>query len=117
MLAYMGLIVVFSSMSSPPAPDPRVLKPDKLWHFLEYAVLGLLCFRAFANTPNLGLSRHPYLLMIAVVAVFGATDELHQYFVPGREASPFDWMADVGGGIIAAAGVRIVKGRKGEVKG
>ncbi|RKY01797.1 antibiotic resistance protein VanZ, partial [Candidatus Poribacteria bacterium] len=50
-------------------------------------------------------------------AVFGATDELHQYFVPGREASPFDWMADVGGGIIAAAGVRIVKGRKGEVKG
>jgi len=30
-------------------------------------------------------------------AFYGMTDEIHQYFVPGRSADPWDWLADTVG--------------------
>jgi VanZ family protein len=44
------------------------------------------------------------LLGVAVLAslLYGAGDEFHQSFVPGRSVSPFDVMADTLGGLIGA---------------
>jgi VanZ family protein len=56
-------------------------------HLAEYAVLGGLLYRA--------LGREPFAL--AVGLAYAATDELHQYFVRGRHASPVDVAIDAVG--------------------
>ncbi|HID56283.1 TPA: VanZ family protein [Candidatus Poribacteria bacterium] len=94
-------------MPTLPSPDPRLLKPDKLWHFLEYMILGLLAYRAFRSASKAWVGEHPYLTTLLFVIIFGATDEIHQSFVPGRNASPFDWMADIVGGILAMGVMKI----------
>jgi UDP-2,3-diacylglucosamine pyrophosphatase LpxH len=46
-----------------------------------------------------------HLLVFMGVALFGATDEWHQYFVPGRSCELGDWVADsLGGGLGLLAG-------------
>jgi VanZ family protein len=59
----------------------------KCAHATEYAVLALLLFRA------LGRELPSFLLGLA----YAATDELHQAFVRGRHASPFDVSMDAAG--------------------
>jgi hypothetical protein len=39
----------------------------------------------------------------ALAAVYGAVDELHQAYVPGRVASVFDWTSDAVGAVLGAA--------------
>ena len=56
-------------------------------HLTEYAVLGALLYRALGREP----------LALAVGIAYAATDELHQYFVPGRHASPVDVAIDAVG--------------------
>jgi VanZ family protein len=56
-------------------------------HLTEYAVLGGLLYRA------LGREAHA----LAVGIAYAATDELHQYFVRGRHASPVDVAIDAVG--------------------
>jgi len=63
-------------------------------HLTEYAVLGGLLYRALCREP----------LALAVGIAYAATDELHQYFVRGRHASPVDVAIDAVG---VAAGMLI----------
>jgi VanZ family protein len=63
-------------------------------HLTEYAVLGGLLYRALGREP----------LALAVGIGYAATDELHQYFVRGRHASPVDVAIDAVG---VAAGMLI----------
>ena len=47
-----------------------------------------------------------YALILAMVwaSLYGASDEFHQSFVPGRHVEIADWLADtLGGGVGAAA--------------
>lgn len=88
----MGLIFYASSQTAPPYHLP--LPYDKLMHLLEYAVLGLLLIRAIYKTfPQY----NPAILsVIAIIigALYGAGDEFHQSFVPGRNVDMLDWAAD-----------------------
>jgi len=59
----------------------------KCAHASEYALLALLLYRALAS--ELGA----FLVGVA----YAATDELHQAFVKGRHASPFDVSMDAAG--------------------
>ena len=56
-------------------------------HLTEYAVLGGLLYRALDREP----------LALAAGIAYAATDELHQYFVRGRHASPVDVAIDAVG--------------------
>ena len=56
-------------------------------HVTEYAVLSALLYRALGREP----------LALAVGIAYAATDELHQYFVRGRHASPVDVAIDAVG--------------------
>ena len=83
---------------------PDIVNIDKLLHVLVYAVLGLAFL--FALPPH-GRRRRPVLTSCAVVffcLFYGAIDELHQSFIPGRFASGADLAADAGGGLLAAIG-------------
>jgi VanZ family protein len=68
-------------------------------HLAEYAVLGVLLMRALGRQ------------MPALVAgiAYAVTDEVHQHFVSGRHASPFDVAFDACGlalGLLVALSVQ-----------
>ncbi len=70
---------------------------DKLVHFSVYGLLGTLTLR------GLGPRRWAPGLAIAAVSLFGASDEWHQSFVPGRSCEVADWVADTLGAALAVS--------------
>ena len=106
-LTWMVIIFALSAQEHPPQPDLGFSWQDKLLHAATYAVLAFLTFRAATVLPRLG--RSPALLLslaLAWNALYGLSDEWHQSFVPGRDASALDWLADVLGAAIALAVLR-----------
>jgi len=67
---------------------------DKLLHALEYGILGILLYRAFHQTTT---AIGSIILSIICVVVFGISDEIHQWFVPNRQADSWDLLADTVG--------------------
>ena len=84
--------------------------PDKLIHFLVFAVLGVLLPQWHGRDVRLTLRRASMLFLVMVT--YGAVDELLQIPV-GRSAEWWDWIADVAGGasgLLLAAGWRQLAG-------
>ena len=75
---------------------------DKLLHMGAYAVLGLLLYRAFNTMDKRTSTVRLVILSILLTALYGASDEIHQYFVPSRSAEFLDFAADAIGGILGA---------------
>lgn len=98
-IIYCLMIFFLSSQSTPSRHLPGFLfeMSDKLLHALEYGVLGLLLYRAFKHTfrpvGSMGLA-------ILGAFVFGLSDEIHQWFVPNRQADFWDLFADTLGAAI-----------------
>jgi VanZ family protein len=63
----------------------------KLAHFVEYAVLAALAFRALAPF------RHKYAMAFSVAAVVAIVDELNQSLNPSRTSSIWDVALDLAG--------------------
>ncbi len=98
-----GIFVLSASAVPPPAEVVTVRVGDKALHLLEYAVLALLLSLAVAASPSPRVrARAPWIALAAAV-VYAATDELHQGFVPGRDANAVDFAADAAGAAIGAA--------------
>ena len=89
----------------------------KLGHVVEYAILAALLWRAVRGGTNLCAKMS--ILFMAVwfaCAIFAASDEFHQSFVPSRTAVPWDVMIDSGGAIFGLLISRSFTRRKpGEV--
>ena len=101
--AYMALIFYLSSLPHPDEALPKFLFEtlgDKLLHVIEYAVLAVLCYRGFRRAAGSFAAGHAVVLAIMTVSVYGATDEVHQAFVPLRTATWLDWLADTAGAVI-----------------
>ena len=101
-LAYMSCIAYVSSLSSPEEQFPSfgLFLNDKVIHATEYAILGLLCFRAFENAAGFIGARHAFSLAVITATLFGFSDEFHQSFIPLRQADPLDLLADFIGSTI-----------------
>lgn len=65
-------------------------------HFLAYAILSVLMFRALRGTDLERRDWRPrYLVVALTVCVLTAIiDETHQYFTPGRTGNPNDVLLD-----------------------
>ena len=95
----------------PSLPEDQVFEvvyfARKCAHFVEYAVLALLLWRALRK-PQRG-DKRPWswktaALALAIVVLYAATDEWHQSIVPSRQASAWDVLLD-SSGAFAAIGV------------
>ena len=78
----------------------------KCGHVTEYAILAILCWRAFYQ-PVRGewrpwRWREAGLALLAAVC-YAASDEFHQSFVPSRTASLWDVLIDTCGAVTALA--------------
>ena len=67
---------------------------DKLVHIFLYAGLGFLLYHTIKNSSNPKLYNHAMVFTLILGSVYGASDEFHQSFVPGRTASIWDLAAD-----------------------
>jgi len=81
---------------------PSLFGVDKVVHFVEYGVLGFLLARLIVNVQSTFSSRFLIGLVVILATLYGISDEVHQAFVPGRNASVWDVLADGLGGLLGA---------------
>ncbi|HSP06613.1 MAG TPA: VanZ family protein [Acidobacteriota bacterium] len=92
-LAYATLILTLSSQSHLPGASRL---PDKPMHALEYSGFAFLLARALF--PQRGRPRTRQVAVAFVLAaLFAAFDEYYQSYIPGRDCSVYDWLADLAG--------------------
>ena len=111
---YAAAIFALSSIPNPPAPPGAIT--DKHLHAMVYAGLALLVLRALASADASRVTRGRALGAAAIAAAYGLTDELHQWFVPGRVVDAFDLVANAVGALgasLLAWGVARVRARGG----
>ncbi|MBF0584235.1 MAG: VanZ family protein [Magnetococcales bacterium] len=90
LLAYSAMIYRLSS-GPVQLPAPPFFAQDKWLHAMAYGLMVWLAWHAL-RPPS-----HPGWWAWLYAAGFGATDEWHQSFVPGRQADLWDWVADAVG--------------------
>lgn len=78
-------------------PDTDVL--SSIAHFCEYTMFGALLANALRCHMPL---RRACLVAIACASAYGASDEFHQLFVPGRMCDPMDWLVDTAGATLGS---------------
>lgn len=113
-IIYAAIIFYLSSLLHPEEQLPKLLPEilgDKALHLIEYAVLAVLTYRAFRWAAGPAAARQAVILTIAAASFYGMTDEIHQAFVPFRESSWLDWVADTIGGAIGAMSAKGVLDR------
>jgi VanZ family protein len=109
---YAALIFTLSSLSRPPPfVPPALLSLDTLLHLAEYAVLGALVARALRAGGRPPARVFAGALLLG--SLYGASDELHQAFVPDRHADVRDWAADTAGAALGAAAAAFLRRRGG----
>lgn len=93
-----GAIFIESSLPVPdvPLPFPQF---DKVVHFFLFWLLATVFIRLDWPGPRRG---HSAVVTVALVSLYGASDELHQHFTPGRTMDGWDWAADTAGALGAA---------------
>ena len=87
------MAVIFYLSAQPDLPHhPEALIDlviKKLGHMAEYAVLAALAVWALRHgAPS--TERRAVLWALLLAASYAVTDEMHQYFVPGRNPQPLD---------------------------
>jgi len=102
----MALIFYLSSLPDPGGPPGGI--SDKTAHFLIYGALGAAMMRALAGGRGSGLALSTILAAIVLTALYGVSDEIHQYFVPPRTPDILDVAADATGACAGAIIVAIV---------
>ena len=86
--------------------------PDWLLHALEFGVLALAClYGASRGFDRRYRSPGAAILAMSIAIVYGALDELHQSFVPGRSVSLSDWIADSVGALLAVSVLVLILSR------
>jgi hypothetical protein len=99
-LAYATAVLVVGSQAGLQAPLP-FLGADKVYHVVEYAGLGFFLARALRASLRVRWPLTAAIMAIVLGGLIGVADEVHQRWVPGRESSPLDLMADLAGLVLA----------------
>ena len=104
--ALLWSVIIFALSSIPGNHLPPLTgwwNADKLVHGAVYAVLGALCWRGLRATGARGYGSGMQVgAAVAMTALYGITDELHQALTPRRSPDPFDVIADAVGGLLGA---------------
>ena len=98
-LAYMVAIFYVSSLSDVSIPAGA---SDRTAHLLAYLGLSILVTRAVAGGLPRRISLRAAAIAILITVAYGASDEFHQLFVPGRSGEWRDLVADAVGAVIGA---------------
>ena len=81
-------------------------------HFIEYAVLASLLFRAFRADSRFAFRLRWFIYSLMIIAAWSLLDELHQTFTRKRGGSIYDSMLDASGGLFALLVIWLLSLRK-----
>ena len=97
-----GWIAILITLTSIPNPDFGEGFPgmDKVAHFGFYGVAGFLCALWRRESGRSG--RRAVAFAVVFVVLLGASDEIHQRWIPGRSMDFLDWVSDIAGGVAGA---------------
>ncbi len=100
LIMWMGLIFIGSSIGNIPRVGDRTTDSivHRAAHVLEFAVLGALLLRAM-NKGKL-VTKREMITTLIIVTLYGASDEFHQRFTPGRNSEGLSVLFDAAGGAI-----------------
>jgi VanZ family protein len=96
------LLIYIQSANPSPEQIPSFPFVDKVLHFVAYGIMGILFYRAYQTLRIKNNIQMLMLLSVVSASLYGISDEIHQSFVPFREAEVADVIADMLG---AASGV------------
>lgn len=116
-IIWAAAIFIQSSISDIPTPELGFDWQDKVYHAIEYAILGFLLQRALFFQNNQLFKKYAGGFTWLLGSLYAISDEIHQYFVPGRSADVADALADIAGlSIILLLGslIRLIKIRQPE---
>lgn len=105
-MIYIPLIVYWITLfilTTIPADNvPQLFEnQDKYEHFIAYCGLAILLSLAlYFQKRSILISSKAFLFALLFILAYGAVDELHQIFIPGRYCDFYDWLADSSGGIL-----------------
>ncbi len=71
----------------------------KISHFTEYFILYIFLFNALKENFNV---KKAIILGILILFLYACSDEIHQFFIPGRSCRFMDVLIDTSGGIFAS---------------
>ena len=97
------MTVIFALSSQPQFPQPfgwSAFLMSVVAHLLLYGTLAVLLLIGLKHRSR--PRRSTYLLAVVIAVGYGVTDEIHQSFVPGRDASLFDLVVNATGAAVAA---------------
>lgn len=112
LVSYCAIIYYISSLPSPPTPDLGFEWGDKIIHAGAFGLMGLLAIRAARWFAEGKMLIRWIILGVIFCIIYAALDELHQSYVPGRDADIMDWVADTTGAILAGVGVWLITRNK-----
>jgi VanZ family protein len=111
---YWGPVVVYMGLIFWASSQPRIALPlpssDYVLHGAAYAVLAVLSVRAIGRGAFRGLTFAQVAGGIAIASVYGLTDEWHQLYVTGRDASALDALADFVGASLGGSVLTLRRG-------
>jgi len=97
------LAIYFGSEQNRIPGSPGLPGFDKVAHFGAFGLLATLWIHAL-DRP--GARRRALVLGVLIASLYGALDEYHQSFNPGRSVEFADWVADTLGALTAALAYR-----------
>ena len=97
----MAAIFIASSTSNPLGIRISTVDPTGFsLHLLEYLVLAILLVLSLMHSFRGYRAGYLIALGICISILYGCTDEIHQFFIPGRASDLWDIVADGIGAII-----------------
>jgi VanZ family protein len=104
-------IFILSSLSAPPSPPGTEGSASfpVFAHFLIYAVFSALILIALENSTRPRLVLNAPAITMIIASVYGALDEYHQHFVPGRTMTTEDFLIDCLGSVSTMFAVLIFR--------
>jgi len=89
------LFIYIQSAHPSPEQIPSFPLVDKVLHFFAYGFMGFLFYRAYQTLRIKDNIQLLMLLSVVSASLYGISDEIHQSFVPFRDASVGDVIADI----------------------
>jgi VanZ family protein len=112
------LIIIFAESSFPSEAYPKIdiISADKIVHMGVFGLLAALSYISFIHQEKYTtLSKYALVYALVITAIYGASDEFHQYFVPNRDCEFWDWAADLAGALVMILLIKFYLSRKWKI--
>lgn len=105
-------VMLFTATSIPVERLPSLGLSDKINHLIAFFLLAILLYLTLIyQRKSRFLYEKAAIATIIICMLYGAIDEIHQLFIPGRFAEILDWVADGSGAILGVFLVYFLKNK------